>query len=494
MTRACLLRIAWARKGWIAAPFMIATAVAAIVGWGLASRVTYRASCLLGVTEGAHAEAVFACRSLYVLDAVIEAPGFKDTRRRHATAAALAENVKVTVLGEGRFSLEVDAPSAAEAERLVAGIAQEAGRSVKVLATKVRKEDAERIIDLEDKLEQAVRNGDAPQRELDALTSRHRFDTGARGELVSHSRARLADLQEQEVGLRRQLAGIDAELGALGSGGATAVAAASPAEVARGNRLAALDAEIARLREDLTDVHPRLVKVLAERSKVTAEIAEGAGTVGEPVYLGARTGLSRDLRAREAERARAAAILAATEKGRVELAEAVRTEAANAEEIARRLLQRIAGARAEVDHIGKLIEEQKDAARRNRAARVALTPCEIEKARPLAGGPSVGWLSLAGAALGLMIGGLMAALAEALDPAIRSGADVVSRLDVPVLATVPEVWGGRARPQWAGTVAWLTVFVLTATFLVTLVYPGWGRLRAMFPRSGERAGLEEIRR
>jgi hypothetical protein len=492
MTRACLLRVAWARKGWIAAPFAIATGVAAILGWGLASRVTYRASCLLGVTGSAHAEAVFACRSLAVLDGVLESPEFKDTRRRRATPAALAEDVKVTVLGEGRLSLEVDAPSAAEAERLVAGIAAEAGRSVKVLATEIRKEDEKRVRDLEDRLERAQRDVDAPARDLAELKTRHHFDAGPGGELVSNLRARLADVRAKEAGLRRQLAGMEAELEALKADDTGASPVAAPTEAQRDNRLAALDAEIVRLREDLTDIHPRLVKVLTKRSELAADLAAGPGAAEGPADLGARAELDRNLRAKEGERARVAAILAATGRERAEIAESVRTGASNAEERARRLTQRIAAARAEVDRIGVLIEEQKDEARRSRAVCVALTPGEIGKARPLGGRPSAGWLSLAGAALGLMIGGLMAALAEALDPAIRSEADVVSRLDVPVLATVPGIGGGRAGGQWAGTVAWLAAFVLSAAFLVALVYPGWKRLRATFARSGGRPAAEEI--
>ncbi|MHC4253305.1 MAG: GumC domain-containing protein [Planctomycetota bacterium] len=494
MTPGGLLKIAWARKGWIAAPFAIATGVAALVGWGLASRVTYRASCLLGVTEGAHAEAVFACRSLDVLETVLEGPRFKDTRRRHATAAGLAEDVKVTVLGEGRIKLEADAPSADEAERLVAGVAEEAGRGVKVLSMNIRKEDEERIRDLEDKLEQAQRNVDAPECELAELKARHSFDVGPQGDLISRSRARLTDVRAREAELRMQLAGIDAELEALRAGGVDAPSAAPSGDAGRNDRLAALDAEIARLREDLTDRHPRLAKLLAERSKVAAELAETPDAVGAPAEVGTRAALGQALRAKEGECARVAAVLAATEEERVELAESVRAEAANAEERARRLRQRVASAGAEVSRIGKLIGEQRDAARRNRAAHVALTPGDFEKAQPIGGGPSVGWLSLAGAALGLMIGGLVAALAEALEPAIRSGEDVVRQLDLPVLATVPSLGGRRAGAAWVGTAAWFAAFLLTATFLVMLVYPGWGRLRVAISRPGGRSAAEETRR
>jgi len=494
MTPAGALQVAWARKGWIAAPLAISTGVAAVVGWGLSGRVTYRASCLVSVSEGAHAQAVFACRSLDVLEAVLDAPEFKVTRRRHAAAAGLAEDVTVSVLGESRLRLDVAAPSAAEAERLAAGIAQEAGRSVKVLSEEIRKEDARRIRDLEDRCEQARRSVDAPRRELGDLMTRHRFDTGPLGEMVSRSRARLANVRAKEAELAGQLAGIDAELDVLRTRGAHVEASLPRGDDVGRDRLAALDAEIARLREDLTDAHPRLVKLVAERFMVAAGL-ERRGDLADPSPRVILTGnAGSEMRVKEAERARVSAMLAATRKESAELAESVRVEAANAEDRARRLSQSLASARAEVARAEKLLEDQRVAADRRMAAGPALRVIELGKARPVGGGASVGWLSLAGAALGLMIGGLAAALVEALDPAIRSGDDVARRLDLPVLATVPSLGDGREGAQWAGATAWLAAFLLVAAFLVTLIYPGWGRLKAAFARSGARGAAEEARR
>jgi len=494
MTPACALQVAWARKGWIAAPLAIATGVAAVVGWGLSGRVTYRASCLVSVSEGAHAQAVFACRSLDVLEAVLDAPEFKEARRPHAAAAGFAAEVTVTVLGEGKLKLEVDGPSAAEAERLVAGIAAEADRSVKVLSERIRGKDEERIRDLADRCEQARRSVDAPRSELDDLMTRHRFDTGPRGDLVSRSRALLADVRAKEAELGRQLAGIDAELDVLRTEGAQVSTSLPPGVEAARDRLAALDAEIARLREDLTDAHPRLVKLIAERFMVVAGLERRGGPVDTSPGVILTGDAGSEMLVKEAERARVSAMLAATVKESAELVEFVRVEAANAEDRARRLSRRVASARAEVARTEKLLEDQRAAADSNRTAGPPLRIIESGKARPVGGGASVGWLSLAGAALGLMIGGLTAALVEAFDPAIRSADNVARQLDLPVLATVPSLWDGREGAQWAGAAAWLAAFVLVAAFLVTLIYPGWGRLKAVFARSGTRVAAEETRR
>ena len=494
MTPARALQVAWARKGWIAAPLAIATGVSALVGWGLSDRVTYGASCLVSVTEGAHAQAVFACRSLDVLETVLDAPEFMDTRRRHATAACLAEDVAVTVLGEGRLRLDAEAPSAAEAERLAAGIAAEAGRSVKLLSERMHKDDGKRIRDLEDRCERARRSVEAPRRELDDLMTRHRFDAGPRGELVSRSRARLADIRAKEAGLSMRLAGIDAELRVLRGGGAHAAASLPACENVRRDRLSALDAATAHLWEDLTDAHPGLARLIGERSWGDADVARLDDSADPSPGVISSGDAGGEVRAREAERARVSAVLAATRKEQAELAEFVRVEAADAEERARRLTRRVAGARAEVAKAEKLLEDQMVAAERNRAAGAALRVVETGKARPVGGGVSVGWLSLAGAALGLMIGGLMAALAEALDPAIRSGDDVARELDLPVLATVPSLADGRDGTQWAGAAAWLAAFLPVAAAILMLIYPGWGRVRDAFARSGGRVAAEEARR
>jgi len=494
MTAACALQVAWARKGWIAAPLAISTGVAAVVGWGLSGRVSYGASCLVAVSEGAHAQAVFACRSLDVLEAVLDAPEFKDTRRRYAAAAGLAEEVTVTVLGEGRLMLDVEAPSAPEAERLAAGIVAEADRSVRTLSEKARREDEGRIRELEDRCDLARRNVDALRSELGDLMARHRFDTGPLGELVSNSRARLAAIRAKEAELAARLSGIEAELDVLGAKDAHAAASLPPGVEAARGRLLALDAEIARLREDLTDADPRLVKLVAERFMVVAGL-ERLGDSADPSPGETQTGdAGNEMRVKESERARVSAMLAATRKERAGLAEFVRVEAANAEGRARGLSRRMASARAEAARAERLLEEQRVAADRNRAAGPALRVVESGKARPVRGGASVGWLSLAGAALGLMIGGLTAALVEALGPAIRSVDDVARRLDLPVLATVPSLSDGREGTRWAGATAWLAAFLLAAVFLVTLVYPGWGRLKAAFAGPGARAGAEEARR
>ncbi len=499
MTTATLLQIAWARKGWIAAPFAIATCAAALIGWGLASRVTYRSACNMTVKEGAYVDAAFSCRSLDVLDRVLERRAFEDVRRRCPIPARLAEQVTVTVSGLGVFRLEVDAPSADEAERLVGAIAAEAGLSVKVLADQISDEDQRRIWDLDEKLRQAQANVVEPKRELDELQIKYQFHEGPQGELVSSSRLRLTEMQTKTADLRRQLAGIDAEVAALKHSVDVAAGGRAEGSPSHGKpadaRLIELDADIARLRESLTDEHPRLAKLFKERSRIEHErgrdlASPRGGGEGRASSGSLADGLRAALRAKEAERARSASVLAALEKERAELAEFVRTEAANAEGRARELTQRLESARVEVDRTSKLKAEEEDAAERSKAAHAALTPGRVEKAQLLGGGPSVGWLALAGAALGLMIGGLTAALAEALDPAIRSGDDVVLGLDLPVLATVPALGGGRGGARRAGTVAWLAVFFLTAAFLVMLVYPGWGRLRELLSPAGERRAAE----
>ena len=105
-----------------------------------------------------------------------------------------------------------------------------------------------------------------------------------------------------------------------------------------------------------------------------------------------------------------------------------------------------------------------------------------------------------------MIGGLLAALAETVDPVIRSGEDVERHLDIPVLATVsrslgdPPAGGERpsggqerrsgrlsaraatreGRSRWAAAAVWLLIFVVAVAVVAIVFYPGWGRLKGMF--------------
>ncbi len=85
--------------------------------------------------------------------------------------------------------------------------------------------------------------------------------------------------------------------------------------------------------------------------------------------------------------------------------------------------------------------------------------------------------------LGLMLGVLLAALAESLDPVIRSHEDVVRHLELPVLATIScTTADDRDRgssSQLTGTALWLLAFLVAASTMVLLVYPGWRKIRAM---------------
>jgi hypothetical protein len=112
---------------------------------------------------------------------------------------------------------------------------------------------------------------------------------------------------------------------------------------------------------------------------------------------------------------------------------------------------------------------------------------EKVKAYATDGGPPPLGLAAAGTVLGLMLGGLLAALAESLDPVIRSHEDVVRHLELPVLATIscPPAYGpGRGSSRPAGTALWLLAFLVAASAMVLLVYPGWRKIRAMIRPGG----------
>jgi hypothetical protein len=86
----------------------------------------------------------------------------------------------------------------------------------------------------------------------------------------------------------------------------------------------------------------------------------------------------------------------------------------------------------------------------------------------------------------------LAALAEAMDPVVRTVEDVARVLDMPVLAAVPGMTlrreGPRSTARTLGWMIWLAAFLLAAAVLIVLVYPGWERLAATFShgRRGDR--------
>lgn len=488
MTALGILRVAWARKGWIAGPVVVTSALAALLGAGLERRASYVASRVLSVTEGAQAEAVFACKSVEVLSKALSGSRLEGK----VLPQELASRVKAEV--EGRLvRLSVVWSSSDDAEYLVERIASEAARAVVVHAQEVSAADRAAAEEIEERLRQLRANRDAAQRELAELTTSHPVEQGPHGELRSVARRRLIETQDALAAARRELAELDAEIAALQAKPSLDARVEEPAGTAAQGRLAELDRKIAELREEMTDLHPRLATLLAERARLASA---GEGHPARPRPGDAEPRVSLELASKEALRARLLARVAALEKEEKDLSERVRLEAAAVEE-------RVARTQQVLKRTGDDIlaaEEELERARRSMAAKLASRAALSVKAKlPVEtrrSGASPGLLGTLGAALGLVLGALLAALAEALDPAIRTGEDVTRHLDIPVLAEVPadallcSRGGERSR---ASAILWLVAFLLAAAFMLVLVYPGWEAvadfLRRLFAWAGDRLGM-----
>ncbi|MHC4504446.1 MAG: GumC domain-containing protein [Planctomycetota bacterium] len=491
MTPGGVFTIAWHRRAWIAAPVLVTAGAAALIGWGLRSRATYRASVLLAVTESAGEGAVFALKTPAVLEGALERAGLGGRR----SLAELSGAVAVKVLAGNQLRLDVEAGSGDEAVRLAMAIADEAAATVSALAETASEPHRERVRDLKLRERSIGTSIGEAGRELSRCRTSHEFVTGPQGDLVSASRGRLAQARQTIAARRRDLAAIDAEIEALRqrladlSGATEEPGASAPVERPLdgvGRRIEAIDKELVRLRENLTDAHPRVATLLAERALLDGGRAVAAGSKRDTRMAD----VQRELRAKEGERLRASSVISALEREARQLEAEVKTEGVRAEANAREILQRLAGNRAELERVRRLVAEAEDKAERNRASRAALSVVGREKVKayPTGGGPPPLGLAAAGTILGLMLGGLLAALAESLDPVIRSHQDVVRHLELPVLATIscPAAYDrGRATsPRLTGTALWLLAFLVAASAMVLLVYPGWRKIRAMLRTKG----------
>ncbi len=470
MTAGRVLEIALSRKAWIATPVVVTAGLAALLAVALERRVPYRAETVLSVTTGADAGALFALRSLDVMRDAIDAS--EVLQRRGLTPAVLRERVAVDLLGDGTVRLEVTAPSKEEAELAAFEIVRVAAERVRVTAERLAEPYRKRMRRCRADLDQRRANERATARELSDLLAAHTMKPGPDGNYVSVLRFTLADAKERAAAKRLELADFDAEFAATA---ASAEAADQEGEGLVG-RIATADAEVARRKNEigLTDAHPRVLARLAERWRLTAELASRAPAPADS--------------ARPSPKPRAAAALAGIEERVRELAERVNTDAAAAEATARSLVTRIRNSKAQIGRAEAALSRTTAEAEANRPARAAIEP--VSDARPEAhaveASAPAGGLAAAGAVLGLVIGALLAAFAEALDPAIRSSADVVRRLEVPVLATVSFRPGdGRGRgARWAGALVWLGAFVVVAALMLAAVYPGWSRIRALVSGGG----------
>jgi uncharacterized protein involved in exopolysaccharide biosynthesis len=323
------------------------------------------------------------------------------------------------------------------------------------------------------------------------------------GEVISESRKRLSDAKYLLASARRNLAEINAEIAALTTklsvrteaGAAPDGAhAESPAIKAIRSRIEAADAEIALLREGLTDEHPRLVKLHSARADLAAQLAtmmpQGAADVDDTIRLQVR----RHILEKESEMARTASRVKAYEEEEKRLTEFVKNEATAAEEKARRFHTLMKDAEAASKAVRERIAAAELAASQNTAAQAALTvrnnPPPTEAIRT---GATPGVFAFIGACIGLVFAAMLVAFAEALNPVLRSSEDVRRNLDLPVLATIPgsafKLAAGR-NPRTMGSILWLVTFLVIATMLLTLVYPGWNRLRTLLARHEKQPAAE----
>jgi uncharacterized protein involved in exopolysaccharide biosynthesis len=468
MTLTDALRIGWERKGWVLGPAALTAGIAALAGVALESRARYTAGRVLEVTRGATAEAVLACRSRGVLAEAAE------TADVPHSPEDLVESVRVEAAGARRLHLLVERSSREEAERLADALARAAVSSARVHEARARADAREEIEGLEERLRQLRASREAARRELADLVSAHPEDLDAAGLPLDTQARRLIGTRDALISARRELAAVAAEVEAIRTKAAGEVEAGPGADGPADPRLAAMEKELARLREELTDAHPRVASLLRERARLLAEGPPGpAGLADE------RPRLEEALAARRADLARLEARIGALkeeERRASDLAKA----AADLHERARAVVSRIEEHSREMTLAAKRIESAKTSARAETESRPALRIAgELGTAVRRSGyapGPLAAW----GAVLGLMLGGLLAALAEAVDPAIRTGEDARRLLDVPVLATIPASTLKAAReegPRWAGAALWAAAFILAAAIIVVFVYPGWRRLR-----------------
>jgi hypothetical protein len=254
------------------------------------------------------------------------------------------------------------------------------------------------------------------------------------------------------------------------------------------------------LREEFTDIHPRVVALRAERARVEAELTDEVPQTVDVQRDPVRLELRRQLAGKDGQRARIVSRIAALLDEERMLAEFVRTEVPAIEERARRLTIRLKDTARDDETVSHSLDSARRAANENRASKAAIT---VRSGSPppqvLRSGASLRLFSVLGVVFGLVAGGLLAAFAEALDPVIRTSEDVRRHLDLPVLAAVPRqalrLVRHTGRQRALGALVWAVGFLLAAAFLLTLVYPGWDRLRALFAlRESKRPLIEEVGR
>jgi septal ring factor EnvC (AmiA/AmiB activator) len=496
MTPAGVLRVAWSHKGWIVGSVALAAGLGALAGSVLHERTRCRATLLMEVTPHTEADALFACKSADVLARAVEACDLAAP----LSPARLAAETTVELVGQNRLSVTVERSDRLEAEMLVATIAREAARAVRVLADRASDEDLAAIEQADKEKRQVEANHKEFQRQLSQLMTEYPFEIGAHGEVVTASRRQLAEAQQALAKARRELVDVDAAVAALAAKLATPVAALTaeserlepPAARQIRQRMGAVDAEIVRLRAEFTDMHPRVMKAIAERDRLASELAAAAPATVSASDRSLETQVRAQLTDREGERARVASRVAQLEAEEKRLADHVKTGAATTEDRARKLAVSLKASAKSLETAQQRSEVARRAAEERRISYPAITVrTDAPPTQVIRHGATAGLLGAVGAAVGFVIGLLLAAFVEALNPIIRYPEDIRRHIELPVLATVPAVAladirrGGRTRAGMLGSVAWLLVFFAVAAALLGLVYPGWNRIRALFP---ERAG------
>jgi hypothetical protein len=473
----------------------VTAGLAGLIGLAIESRTTYRVTRVLEVSEGAPAEAVFVCRSRDVLATAMEKAGI----RQIAPLEELADQVTVEEAGGRRLHLTVERRRRQEAEGLAAAIAEEASGRVRVIARKVTEEHREKADGIVKWLAQVRANRDNRLAELDELKRKHPEEIDEQGRPLGTAQKRLISVQDALAEARRELAAMDARIESLRTRVESTPRFTDPAGTTGGTgacgRLKALDEEIAGLRKDLTDRHPRLAALLAERADIEVGSVLKTADLANPLRLELEVKLSDA----EAERSAAAARARKLEED-VEKLRPLANDSVTLGEIARSANEKLRRHEAEIEDMRRGLDRVRREAEADATAHAALvdvTKRDGLQARVLAlrADAPPGRLALLGAGLGLMLGVLLAALAESMDPVLRTAEDIRRILDMPVLATVPNVsltprrpGRPRSRARVLGGIIWLAAFLLAAAFLLGLVYRE--RLGAMFGRERGRSAPE----
>ena len=497
MTLAAALRAGVSRWPWLVGPVLVTAGLALALGLAIESQTTYRVTRVLEVSEGAPAEAVFVCRSRDVLATAME----KADIRQIAPLEELAEQVTVEEVGGRRLHLTVERRRREEAERLALGVAEEASERVLVIARKVTEEHREKADGIVKWLAQVRANRDNRLAEIDELRRLHPEEIDEQGRPLGTAQKRLISVQNALAETRRELAAMDARIEALRTRVESTPRFTDPAAATGGGgRLKALDGEIARLRKDLTDRHPRLAALLAERANIEVGSALKTAALANPLRLEFEVKLSDA----EAERAGAAAKARKLEEDAEKL-RPLADDSVTFGNIARIANEKLRRHEAEIEDMRRSLDRVRRDAEADATAHAALVDVTKRdglqaQVVPLRADAPPERLAFLGAGLGLMLGVLLAALAESMDPVVRTAEDVRRILDMPVLATVPNVSSmprrPRSRARVLGGIIWLAAFLLAAAFLLGLVYRE--RLGAMFGRErhrsapGARRDIEEV--